>query len=131
MKNLLKFLITFYLITSASLSSAEWSPLFASTNYDVYIDKATIKKNGDKTRVWVMYDFYEKLDGTTKSMKDFNEFDCRNQQSRVLGRVAYPETMGTGKVIFSVLDKINSPPPFALIVPGSVADGISKIICVK
>jgi hypothetical protein len=39
--------------------------------------------------------------------------------------------MGKGVVIFSVLDKVKTPPPFAAIAPGSIASGYFKIACKK
>ena len=129
MKFLKVFSIFFLLGTSAS-ANADWTPFGEAETSYIFIDKTTLARSGNIAKVWVMYDYKEKLDGIA-SMKDLNEFDCKIVESRAIARIAYSEQMGKGSVIFSVLDKVKTPPPFAAIAPGSIADGYFKIACKK
>jgi hypothetical protein len=130
MKFLKVLSILFMLSTSAS-ANADWTPLFEAKTYNVYMDKSTLVRSGNIAKVWIMYDYKEKLNGEIASMKDLNVFHCKNVESRAIARIAYSEPMGKGAVIFSVLDKIKTPPPFAAIAPGSIAKGFFKIACKK
>ena len=127
----MKFLFTLFISLVSITANADWTPLFEADTYFAYMDKSTLTRTGNIAKVWVLYDYKEKFNSEIPSMKDLNQFDCKNVESRSIARIAYMEQMGAGSVIFSVLDKIKTPPPFAAIAPGSVADGFFKIACKK
>ena len=130
MKIKMKSFFALISLMTALPACAEWSPLFEVDTYFVYMDKSTLSRSGAIAKVWVLYDYKEKREGIA-SMKDLDQIDCKNVESRVIARVAYAESMGKGSIVLSILDKSKTPPPFSPIVPGSVADGFFKAVCVK
>lgn len=82
-------------------AAAEWTDMARSDNVIIYIDKATIAKNGNMMKVWVLRDYKsaQKLKGDGKqylSSKSHEEFDCIDRQSRSYSDSWYSTQMASG-----------------------------------
>lgn len=95
----------------------------------VYVDSATIHRNGDVVSLWVLIDFT-----TTQtvpmpsylSVKSHREIDCGEAHIRLLASTAFSGNMGTGEALYSYANPKDEGIP---IEAGSVAQTLWKVFC--
>ena len=96
------FMTLFLLAGSAQ---AEWLLLGRTEAFRVYLDKASIKKNGQLVQTVQLMDFVtaQWIDAqqVIGSLKTRVEYDCTQLRSRTLAVEASSEQMGEGKLISS------------------------------
>lgn len=89
----------------ASSAQAEWILLGRSEAFRVYLDKASIKKNGSLVQTVQLMDFVtaQWIDArqVIGSLKTLVEYDCSQLRTRTLAVEANSEQMGEGKLISS------------------------------
>jgi len=127
MKKLPIILLLAVLSTSAM---AEWVPINDNDISTYYVDPATIRKAGNKVRMWSMDDYKTmKGDGEYKffSMKSQFEYDCQNETSTLVANLSFSGNMGSGQVV-GTSSKRSDPMPVS---PGSIAELIWKEVCGK
>jgi hypothetical protein len=100
------------LLMSAGVAHAEWSRVGASNRandaFTLYVDPATIQREGKLARIWDLQDFRaaQTVDGEKYlSEKTQIEFDCETKKARVLAIIDCAGPMGTGKVVYSDADR--------------------------
>ena len=118
-----KLLIILMLALASASAMAEWTDVAGNDEVGatVYADLATIRKAGNKVKMWTMYDYktaqeislYKYL-----SYKSQWEFDCKEEQQRNLYISYFSGNMGNGNPVFSFDD----PSKFIPIAPGSVGE---------
>ncbi len=124
-----KYLIAIFLIIASPCAIAEWTLIGTSINYDMYADKATIRKNGNITRMWVLYDFRSprKLNaGTYLSSVNYREHDCVEEKSNLLSATTYSKNMRMGDVVYNYNYDEKS---WDYIMPDSMSETEWKIAC--
>lgn len=96
------------LLMGAGTACAEWTKLGVSSKADdaftLYVDTATIQRNGKLVRIWDLQDFKvaQTVDGQQYlSEKTQIEFDCEARKARVLSIIDTSGPMGTGNVAYS------------------------------
>lgn len=126
---------TFFLLAALLLADgvqAEWFPLGRSDNFRVYLDQRSIQRNGDSALTWQLMDFVtaQWTDAHTVigSIKNLVEYDCTQPRLRTLAAEAYSEQMAVGKLVAK--EQIPSP-EWEAVQPGSAAEQILKLVCVK
>jgi hypothetical protein len=104
----MKQLLMAVLLMGAGTACAEWTKLAVSSKaedaFTLYIDIATIQRNGKLVRIWDLQDFKlaQTVDGQQYlSEKTQIEFDCEARKARVLSIIDTAGPMGTGKVAYS------------------------------
>jgi len=110
---------------------AEWVGIYSDDDVDGYVDTTSIRKNGNLVKMWGMEDFKtgrNTWNGVFLSRKAQQEYDCRNENDRVLALVTYSGNMGSGKVISSFTFNEHESPARP-IVPGSNSEIQWKIAC--
>ena len=127
-----KLLILLLLLVSTSVF-AEWIRIASNTDDDmtVYVDFGTIKKKGNKAKMWSLYD-----DKTVQkwgninhlSQVSRNEYDCEEETKRILDLYLYSGNMRQGEVVYS-LKNIKEEPHS--IFPESIEEISLKIACFK
>lgn len=73
----------------------------------VYVDPATIRRNGSLAKMWQLYDYktVQTVAGDSLlSMKRFNEYDCTEARTRTLGYTWFSGHMGAGNVVYSTTE---------------------------
>lgn len=106
---------------------AEWVKVDENTEGHVYIDPATIKKDGNFRKVWELIDAKQQGPKGAKSMRVLKEYDCKEERSRVLSFAAFSEPMLRGKMLES-----GDPVDFGIyIAPGTTGAAILKTVCAK
>lgn len=127
-----KLLLVLMLTLVSVCAKAEWSKLGVSVNGDttIYTNIASIRKVGDKVKMWDLKDNNTiQTSGADKylSSKTFIEYDCKEEQSRVLSFSLFSENMGGGNVLYSDSDVHNWVP----VQPDSVGEVLWKVACSK
>ena len=125
-----KLLITLLLAVLSTSAMAEWVPTHDNDILIHYVDPATIRKAGNKVKMWTMYD-YKKMqilaDFGFLSYKYQGEYDCQNETDTALAGVFLSGNMGSGQVMGTSF-KRSDPMPVS---PGSMGEEMWKIACGK
>jgi hypothetical protein len=129
MKRLL--LITLLVLNSGPVY-AEW--VLTSGNDDagltVYVDPDTIRRKGNLAKMWELYDYktVQTVAGDSLlSIKRYNEYDCTEERTRMLGYTWFSGNMGNGNVVYSTNDVQQWEP----VVSGSIDRSLWKVACSK
>ena len=129
MKRLLLGLI---LLVTATVASAEWTVAERDDELILYVDKATIRRNGNLVKMWDLADYKTVQKSAAAgeyylSGKVQMEYDCKEEKKRLLAFTNFSGKMGSGKVVYSD----SFPGKWSPISPGSVGEALWKIACGK
>jgi len=83
---------------------AEWVVIGVNDNSTYYANPDTIRKSGNKVKMWVLLDMntiQESLGDKYLSMKAQEQFDCSEEQRKVLYLSQHSKNMGGGDVVYS------------------------------
>jgi hypothetical protein len=122
--------LTLFLIFSGNAIAA-WDELGSNELITVWVDKASLKKSGDKALLLSMLDLKKpgvepKTKAPVNSIIGLNEYHCGQVQYRPLEVKFMAGKKGTGKVI----DEIKTPDSsFEAVVSGDWAAGVYNFAC--
>lgn len=128
-----KILLAIVLTLFSAGAMAKWitvGKMEGDAGFTVYADKSSIKKAGNVSKMWALFDF-----NSIKKTKDFRylsykqlaEYDCQGQKTRVMEYSLHSKHMGKSGAIF----KDRTPGKWEKIVPKSVAGNLFEIACKK
>ncbi|PTQ88229.1 hypothetical protein C8R30_1561 [Nitrosomonas nitrosa] len=125
-------LLALILIFAAKTVMADWSLVdkSADDSVTIYIDYDAIQETEGTVKMWSLGDF--------KAAKEFGgieflsskyqkEYDCKQEQARMLAFTLFSSNMGEGQVVYSNSDPDNWEP----ISPGSVSQTLLETACEK
>jgi hypothetical protein len=126
-----KLLLTLMLAVVSSSAMAEWVAIGTTDNSTHYANPNTIRKSGNKVKIWTLTDFNaveEHKGDKFLSIKAQEQYDCKEEQRRLLYFSRHSENMGGGGIVYSDAkpDKSWRPIP-----PDSVAEMVWKFACGK
>lgn len=125
-KVILMMLLAVWSISAA----AEWVKFATPEDYTVYFDNASIRKAGDRVKVWELFNYKTQQRGIGSdrymSAKLQYEYDCKADQYRVLYTSLHSGNMGGGKVLDTGSDFVGEWAPIA---PGTLPDAFWKLSC--
>jgi hypothetical protein len=134
MKKIILAVLLMLLAVVSSNAIAEWVKVTPDTDNNTqisYADPATIRKKGNMVKMWGLIDYKAaRIDFTGMtymSLQEQSEYDCEEDQVRILYFSFHSENMGRGKLLFSNSD----PQKWQPAPPGSPADEMWKIACGK
>ena len=137
LKPMLAYLLSFcFLITLLVLSSgpvyAEWVLVSGddTAGLAVYVDSSTVRRNGNLAKMWQLYDYktVQTVAGDSfLSIKRFNEYDCTEERTRMLGYTWFSGNMGNGNVVYSTTEQL----PWEPVVPRTINRSLWKVACSK
>lgn len=117
------------LLLIASQANAAWTLIGETTTSSEYIDISTARKDGDIVKVWVLTDWTnpQKLSETQSYLSNViqAEFDCKNEQTRMMHSSAFPAHHGKGEAIVNGPGRMIWQP----IPPGTIGEAQFKIVC--
>jgi hypothetical protein len=96
--------ITFFVLSSGPAYGG-WISLGGDENVGltVYFDPATMTRKGDRTTMWILYDFMTpqtKEGGVSfRSATMQREYDCAKERTRLMEITNYADQMGNGQVV--------------------------------
>lgn len=111
---------------------AEWVEIGSSEASTIYADPATIRKAGNRVKMWNLTDFKtaQMFMGNPDPYLSLNaqdEYDCKERQLRGLALIAHSGNMGGGKVVASAHD----PQKWNLYPLGTMGEVLWKFACGK
>ncbi|MDE2118495.1 MAG: hypothetical protein KGJ19_07855 [Betaproteobacteria bacterium] len=83
---------------------AEWINVASNKNTTIYVDPATVQRNGNMATMWHMTDYKtpsKDMGEEYLSTKDQNEYDCKEVKVRRRASSQHSKNMGGGKVVYS------------------------------
>ena len=104
MKKIASLLLLSAALTCSGNALAEWQEIGKTDAFALYVDTATVQKQGDKAQVISMLDFKKpgqnpKTKEVVNSIIGLNEFDCKAIKYRPIEFKAFAGNMGKGKVV--------------------------------
>ena len=128
----MKLLIAALLAVFSTSVMAKWTEVGGSDTSTAYADFSTIRKSGDKVKMWNLMDFKVTQTGGNgeRYLSDAGqyEYDCKEETSRSLIFIWYSKNMGAGDVVWQ---SGNTHAEFQPIPPGSTGGTFFKLACGK
>ena len=97
-----RLLMGLILVMTATAAMAEWTRVDSSDEFILYVDRATIIRNGHLVKMWGLSDFkrVQTVSGYSYlSEKTELEIDCKEVRLRMVAFTWFDEQMGNGKVV--------------------------------
>jgi hypothetical protein len=126
MNKLLLTLLASLLFTGSAW--AEWVKVGSSTKDTFYFESSTIRVEGDKRKVWVLFDNKQRDRYGAFSARIRNEYDCKREKVQILSSTLHSEAMATGKTLSN--DQYTTE-DWSDIPPNTFAENLLKIVCAK
>lgn len=123
----MRVVLTLLMLLVACPVWAEWIVIGVTSNAVFYIDRATIRKNGDLRRVWVIQDLKQRDSDGVMSRRVLEEYGCKEKRRRILEISVHSERMAGGHN----LDTDSTPSEWERIAPGVTAEGIFGVVCAR
>lgn len=113
MKNLI---LTVLLTAMSTCALAEWTIVHSNDKLTIYADLQTIRKKGDSRKMWSLLDFRSQQQenyATYVSQVVQSEYDCAEEQFRMIFSTYYDLPMGNGSSVFTYENdnKVTPVPP--------------------
>ena len=127
---MMKLLIGLMLLLVSGAASAEWTVVGPNEEINQYVDKATIRRNGNFVKMWDLVDYKKAqvFGGTSDlSYRSLVEYDCKEKRYRSLALTTYSGQMLSGTVNFIG----NDTQKWKAVASGSMAETLRKIACGK
>ena len=99
-----KIILMILLAVVSNSAMAEWVSVANNENTTIYVDPATIQRSGNMAKMWILTDFKtadKDMGEAYLSMKDQNEYDCKEVKVRRRASSQHSKNMGGGKVVYS------------------------------
>ena len=126
----MRIILCLLLALCMSPAWAEWFKIGAAKDGSVtaYIESAKIRKNGNYRKSWEILEFKKRDEFGVISRRALMEYDCKEQQARILWISVHSEPMAGGDSLL----KYNVPSDeWRIIPPGSIAEATLEIVCTK
>lgn len=125
----------FLICLIASLSAmAEWTNLGDTDASAIYIDKSTVRKSGNKAKIWLLTDYkspqVSEENNSYLSVTDKFEFNCKEEIFKITFTTTYLKNMQKGGAVksFDFSDSSFKPQP---VPPNTIASALFKMVCGK
>jgi len=125
----MRIILCFLLALVAAPAWAEWVVVSESEDGGLafYIDPASIRKNGHFRKVWLITDLKQRGEGGEMSRRVLDEYDCKEERSRILSISGHSGPMAGGET----LEMDDGAGKWYAIAPGSMAETVFKRVCAK
>ena len=105
MRKFIAILTAIILTVTSTSALAEWTYLTKdmNKNYDIYVDKSEIRKNGNIVKMWDMSDYkstQKTSDGSSYlSIRSLSKYDCKEVRFEILDIAFYSGGMLEGEIV--------------------------------
>jgi hypothetical protein len=129
---LLSFCFLFTLLLNPGPVQAEWELVSGddSAKLTVYVDRETIRRQGNLVKMWQLYDYktVQTVAGDSLlSIQRHNEYNCTEPRTRMLAYTWFSSNMGRGRVVY----KTTVEQKWERIIPRSIDQALWKVACNK
>ena len=125
----MKKIVLMMLLFASTNVLAEWTKVTESSKSIVYADIQSIRKNGNKVKIWALLDFktVQTVDNDRylSSLTRY-EFDCSEETARQLDFYWYSGNMKKGDIVYSDTNITDQP---RTVVPESVEEHLLAVAC--
>ncbi len=97
-----KAILMMLLAVVSSNAMAEWVKVSEDKLVTVYADPTTIRKIGDKVKMWALWDYSTAPEGDSKpymSVRIQNEYNCKEETDRQIYATTFSGNMAEGNTI--------------------------------
>ncbi len=118
----------FLLALASADALAQWSEVGKTPEALVYIDRASIERQGGVARMVDIFDFTaaQQVEGKSYlSLQSLAEYDCIERRTRPLRIIAFSKNMGEG----SVASSLETPGPWEHVAPASMEQELWRLAC--
>lgn len=118
------------LAAASGSATAEWVSIGDQGPAEIFVDKTTINRVGDKAKMWQLQELKaprSAAGATYVSLKQLDEYDCKDPRARGVEITAYSKAMAEGTAVASQKGSGD----WAKIVPESANERLWKIACGK
>ena len=123
-----RIILMLLLVTISRSAMAEWVRVDRGHDYTAYADIGTIRKSGNKARMWILFDLdnaeMARNGKLRRSMRMVFESDCQEGQIRHLNEIDNSGNMGIGEAVES-----HPNGNWIFYAPGSINEALWKIAC--
>ncbi|MBU3641990.1 surface-adhesin E family protein [Polynucleobacter sp. Fuers-14] len=131
MKKISSLILLSAVLTCSGNALAEWQEIGKTDLFTVFVDPATLQKQGNPTQIMSMLDFKKpgqnpKTKENVNSIIGLNEFDCSAVKYRPIEFKVFSGNMGKGKVVEEQKTPDSS---FETIENGSWPAGVFNVAC--
>ncbi|MEO8123020.1 MAG: surface-adhesin E family protein [Burkholderiales bacterium] len=118
------------LAAASGSAAAEWVSIGDQGTAVIFVDKTTITRVGDTAKMWQLQELKtarSAAGATYVSLKQLDEYDCKDPRTRGVEITAYPKPMAEGTAVASQ----KGSGAWAKVVPESTNEMLWKIACGK
>jgi hypothetical protein len=108
---------------------AEWVLVETNEMGSVYIDPATVRKDGDMRKVWSVSDFKKRGKGGEMSARARFEYNCKEERFALMSGSTHSGAMLAGKTLTNL--NLTGIEQWDDVAPGTVNDAMMKMVCEK
>ncbi len=97
-----KAILVILLAVVSSSAMAEWVEIGTTNKSTVYADPTTIRKSGNKVKMWALWDYSTAQEGDSKpymSVRIQNEYNCKEETDRQIYATTFSGNMAGGHTI--------------------------------
>ena len=106
---------------------ADWVLVVGNDSANIYIDPATIRKDGNFRKAWELHDLKKQHKDGTLSRRMRSEYDCKQERTRMLSFTTHSGSMSRGDTLFSH-DAVDI---WVDIPPDTLGETILKVVCAR
>lgn len=126
----MRIILCFLLTLVAAPAWAEWVKVGVANDgrFTFYIDPDSIRKDGNLRKVWEIQDRRQRDKDGVMSWRARSEYDCKEEQTRILALSKHSEPMAGGETLWS---RHGDAGEWSDIPPGSIVESALKRVCAK
>lgn len=133
MRHLTGAMVLGFVLMAGSAQAVEWSYVGETDPGDAsfvqYIDRETIRRNGNTARAWTLRDYARpqtKSYATYSSSLNLDEYDCTEQRARDLQISVFSGNMASGGVVNSADYNTEE---WSYVAPGTIGESLMEAAC--
>lgn len=118
------------LAVASGSAVADWVSIGDQGVAEIFVDKTTITRVGDTAKMWQLQELKTArtaAGATYISLKQLDEYDCKDPRTRGVEIAAFPKPMAEGTAVASQ----KGSGTWAKVVPDSTNEMLWKIACAK
>jgi hypothetical protein len=117
-----------FLLLAAAPAWAIWSAIGENEDHTIYVDRGTLRIDGNLRRIWVLQNFkIQRAGREARSIRLLQQVDCKEGRVRILSGSAHSEPMAMG----DVLRTISAAGDWEYAAPDTAAALVSDSVCPK